>query len=221
MTTVISASDVRGYMNWSGTSGQYSDGNIGSNIRVATAMLQQLTNRQFEPQTGTKKFSTFGRSAMAIPDLRSVVSVTLNGATLTADSTYYLVPDRLNSGVYVAIEIPAIRIRAQYGASDSYKAAPDWWDRGLDSPKWQSWAYSALPNDLAIDSNEWGWATYPDEFLFAVKVYAAWLTKRPDAVLTNVIQGPEGTVSDLSQLPPEVVHFVDQYRLEDSAVTAL
>lgn len=223
MTAFVSAADVRGYMNVTSTSGQYSDGNLGSNIRVASSLLQQLTNRQFEAQTGIKYFSTMGRSSLALPDLRSVNSVTLNTATLTQNSSFYLIPDRINSGVYVGIEIPAIRLRAEYGGGYSYKAAPDWWDRNMDSPKWQAWGWSALPNDLAIDSDQWGWAAadYPEELLHATKVLAAWFTVRPDSVFSNVIQTPGGTLADVSQYPPEVQMFVGQYRLEDSAVSAL
>ena len=209
MTAFCTVADVREYLNVSAPSpdsGAYGSGNIASNIAVASAFLQRVTGRQWEEQAATAKtFTTEGRAFVTIPDLQSATSVTLQGATLTADSTYYLIPDRANSGVYTGIQFRA------FGAD--WRSNPEWFDRNLDT-YWQRFntPWGSLPNDLVI-TGTWGWATLPIEVWQATRIYAAWLTKRTDAILTNVIQGPEGTISDLSQLPPEVAQFVEEWRL--------
>ena len=76
------------------TTGVWSDASLGSNIIAAQSFLAHRTGRQFEALTGTKKFTTEGRTYMVIPDLRVVSSVAINGSALTADSSYYLIPDK-------------------------------------------------------------------------------------------------------------------------------
>ena len=116
MPAFVNASNVRTYLTVTGISGQWDAALIGSNINAASSFLQRRTGRQFEAQSAlTKKFSTHGKAYLTIPDLRSTTAVTLNDAALTADSTYYLIPDRNNSGVYVGIEFPSYRQRLSPG----------------------------------------------------------------------------------------------------------
>jgi len=179
-------------------------------------MLQRMTNRQFEAQASTtKKFTTRGRSSLTIPDLRSTTAVTLNSSALTADSSYYLIPDVMNTGVFTAIDLP------QYRSPFDYRSYPDWFDKNYDSPLYQQRLRSGIPNDLVIGPAEWGHASVPQEISHATKVLAAWYTKRPDAVLSNTIQTPEGNILDLSRMPPEVQQIVAQWRIPLDEVASL
>lgn len=213
MAEFTTPSDVRDYLVATGTTGQWSTARIGSNIAAASGNLQRWTNRQFEPQGSnsniTKRFSTLGRSYLVIPDVRSVTAVRLNGATLTANESYYLQPDRLQTGVHVGIEFPN-RV--------NFRHSSEWFDRGYDSPYWRSRLLTGLPNDLEIDSNAWGHSPLPSELIHATTVLAAFYTIRPDALLSGARQTPEGNVFDLSRLPLEVQGFVSDWKLDDQVV---
>lgn len=207
MPAFVTPSEVRAYLGTvTDTAGQWSEGNLGSNISVASANLQRWTGRQFEAgsNTTTRIFSTLGRSVVAIPDARSISAVRLNSSALTADSSYYAIPDRMNTGVYTSLEIPS-------GRAD-YRAYADWFDRGLDNWYWRN--RQGTPNDLEVDAL-WGPAVLPDEVKHATKVLAAWYSLRSDALLSGVKQTPEGNVFDLSKLPVEVRDFVDSWKLSD------
>ena len=174
-----------------------------------------MTNRQFEEQVGvTKVFTTRGRASMSIPDLQTASVVSVNSSALVASSSFYLIPDAQNSGVYTAIDLP------QYRAGWDYRSYPDWFDKALDTPLYAArLRYGFLPNDLSI-TGTWGHHGTVDEYDFATKVLAAWYTKRPDAVLSNTFQTPEGNILDLSHIPPEVKQFVSLWRIDlDTVVT--
>jgi hypothetical protein len=201
----VTPSDVRSYLDINATSAQFNDATIGSNIRAAASFIQRTTGRQFEAQTATKKFTTDGKAYMAIPDLRTASSVTLQGTALTADSTYYFIPDQQQSGVYIGIQF-----RAFGGRGDSYLANPEWFDRNLDRYSAQGRNTYSLPNDLSI-TGEWGHQPLPHEFLHAVKILAGFYTRRPASVLADAAVTPEGTELRYSQLPVEVRTFIGDW----------
>ena len=210
MPAFVNASNVRAYLTVTGISGQWDAALIGSNINAASSFLQRRTGRQFEAQAAvTKKFSTHAKSYLTIPDLRTASSVTLNSGTLDADSTYYLIPDRNNSGVFVGIEFPSYRQRMSPGLNT--------FDINYSHLRW---GFDTLPNNLSI-AGDWGHAPLPDELLQATVVLAGWYTLRPDALLANARQTPEGNVFDLSALPVEVTEFINAWRISpDHAETA-
>lgn len=197
MSQWITAADVRTAANMTGTTGRYSDAVLGSNILTAQSLLQGATHRLFDPGSGTKRFTTEGRASMAIPDVRSVTSVTLSSATLDADSTYHLIPDARHSGVHTAIQFRTFGRRG----GPWYLSNPEWFDRNLDH--WRANEYTSLPNDLVITSDQWGWDPIPYDVLHGVKVLAAWLTKRFDGLLAGAVQTPEGSILDYTQWPVE------------------
>jgi hypothetical protein len=201
----VTETDVRDYLQVTGTSGEYSSGLIGSNIRTAAAYLQRITNRLFEPQEAiTKTFSTNGAASIQIPDLRTFTSVTLNGSTLEQNSTFWGIEDAVHSGTYIGVQLRA------FSRHSDYRAYPDWFDRNLDQ-LWRKGGLSGgLPNDLAIEG-DWGHDPQPDEFLTATKALAAWYTVRPDAALSGGRQTPEGNTIDLSQVPDEVALFIEAW----------
>lgn len=211
MATFVTPATVRNYLNITATTGQFSDSLIGSNINAASSFLQHRTGRQFEWQGSNvrKTFTTEGRAYLTIPDLRQANTVTLQGTDLTADSTYYLIPDRNNTGVFTGIQFRA------FGQGRDYRGNPEWFDRNLDS--WRYRGEWSLPNDLSI-TGEWGHVTLPPELLHATTVLAGYYTKRPDAVLSGGIQTPEGGIFDLSALPVEVTTFIADWKLGENVV---
>ena len=190
----IGAADLRDYMGTTVTTSRYSDRALGSNIRSAQGLLERQTARQFDVQTGVSKtFSTDGKAVVAIPDLRTATSVTLQGSALESGTTYWLLPDTRHSGVYVAAQV------RPFGGD--YRSNPQWFDRNLDRA-WYTAGEGALPNDLVI-VGDWGWTSKPDELLLGVKALAAWLTKRADAVLAGAVQNPDGSIVDYTNWPDE------------------
>jgi hypothetical protein len=197
--------DVRAYLNAEGTTGTYTSATINSNIRAAASLLQRQTMRQIAEQNAvTKYFTTEGRAYITIPDIRTVTSVALQSSALVANQSYYLIPDSQQSGVYTGIQFRAF-------GSDSYLSNPEWFDRNLDQQWYRYGNVSSVPNDLAITGN-WGWSPYPNEFLHACKVLAAFYTKRPASVLADVAVTPDGTALSYSQLPVEVRGFIESWQ---------
>lgn len=211
MTAIVTEAAVREYMalNSTASDSKYTDATIGSNIRAATNVLERHTHRKLAPVTQTMKFTTNGQAAVTIPGLRTATSVTLQSAALVADSTYWLINDPQQTGVATAIQFRAFGTSRQGGLS--YLSNPEWFDRNLDSPRWQQ--MGSLPNDLVI-AGDWGYvddATMPEAVRHATKVLAAYFTKRPDAILSGGITTPDGNTFDLSQYPGEVVDFIKEW----------
>jgi hypothetical protein len=211
LCTVLQVQEYMG-LNTSPVTGdsKYSASTIGSNIRAAGAWMERRTGRIFGDETATKKFTTYGKPYLLIPGLRTATTVTLDGTALTADSTYWLLPDAQQTGLYTGIQFRAFG----KGPLPWYLGVPDWWDRGLDMPGQPSGG--SLPNDLVI-VGDWGYvddATMPEEVRHTAKVLSAYFTKRPDAILGGALATPEGGVVDLSQFPIEVQAFVAEWRLE-------
>lgn len=209
-TLPVSTGAVREFLDVSSTTGQFSDGRIGSNIRAAGSFLQRATHRRFDNTGGTQtwKFTTEGRAFVTIPDVRGVDSVTLQSVTYTANQDYYLVEDAQHSGIYTGLQFRA------FGRGDSYFSNPEWFDRNLDHPLTQYWLGngSSLPNDLVVVTSQPGWDPYPDEFLLATLVLAAFYTRRPASVLADVQVTPEGNELRYSQYPVEVQNFLKSWQ---------
>lgn len=203
----VTATQVRAYLDVEGVSGKYSDAVITSNIRAASAFLERATGRQFENQAATTKtFTTNGVGAVRIPDLRTATTVTLQGAALTLNSSFWPVSD--NHGIYTTLQL---RPYGQ-GYGSGYLANPEWFDRNLDRLWARYGGYGSLPNDLVI-TGDWGHDPLPEDLLHACKVLAAWYTKRPASVLANTAFTPEGGVLQYSDYPPEVLNFVKAWSL--------
>jgi hypothetical protein len=212
---IVTADSVREYMslNTPASTSKYTDATLGSNIRAAQGFLSRATGRRFEDVSATLTFSTDGRALIPIPGLRSAGQITLQGANLTADQTYWLIPDAQQTGVCVAIQLRGFQARP---GGASWLGNPEWFDRGLDSPYYPAnrGGGSWLPNDLVIPGS-WGWtdALMPEDVRHAVKVLAAYYTKRPDAILTGGYVNPDGSVVDLSGLPIEVQAFIADWKV--------
>lgn len=204
----LSAATVRTYMELEddGTS-KYSDATIGSNIRTAIGMLQSRTKRRIQDSTETLKFTTNGNPYVTIPGLRTATTVTYAGAGLTADTTFWLIPDVQQTGVSAGIQLRGFNQGRQ-----SYLSSPEWFDRNMDSAKWAERGWSSLPNDLVI-LGDWGYATQPDEPLNAVKVLSAYLTELGAASSQGTAFTTDGNPLDLSDLPEIVQLFIHDWSI--------
>lgn len=216
MPQFIDPQVVRDYLGTQDTvaTKQWSNSLIGSNIAAASDNLQRWTNRQFEPQGSntavTKVFSTEGAASITIPDLRSTSAITLNGATITENETFYFVRDRNQSGVYVGLEFPGFRNRWSPGLNT--------FDINYNHLRWGEYRFETLPNNLSI-TGVWGHDPYPASLLHATMILAGYYTLRPDALLGGAVNRLEsGVIFDLSQLPNEVQKFVQEWRIETNSV---
>lgn len=218
--TFAGVQDVRTLLDLNANaSSHYSDDLILSNLRSAAWFLERATGRIFRDESSlTLTFTTNGEAAVYLPGLRTAASVALNGAALTADSSYWLIPDLQQSGVATSIQFRPFGTGGSGGPW--YLGIPDWFDRNLDSPYWtRGGNRSSLPNDLAI-AGAWGYvdAALPEPVRIANKVAAAFMTLRADVLLSGTRVTPDGGVFDLSQWPLEVQQFVAEWRLGRQAV---
>jgi hypothetical protein len=214
---IVSEQSVRDVikLNASATS-NYSSDQITSNIQAATWFLEKLTQRRLLDVTATLKFTTNGKASLPIPGLRTASSVALNGAALTADSSYWLIPDEYQTGNYTRVQV---RPFTAGSGSDWYKSIPNWFDLNLDSPKARAYyADGGLPNDLVI-AGSWGYtdAGMPEHVRLATKAAAAFLTLRSDVMLSGARVTPEGSLFDLTAWPLEVQSFVGTWRTGSQA----
>lgn len=227
MTTAFCVvQDVRDVLELNQTAtSKYADPLVQSNIYAASAFLERATWRYFADRTFTVgspyRATTEGAAAIPLPGFRSVTSVTLAGTALAADSTYYLLPDAQQTGIYTAIQFRPFA----GGFGTSYGSNPEWFDRGLDLPDYRvraGYGMSSQPNDLAIA----GSAGYADPigsvpFLaHATKFLAAHYTLHPQALLAGAQSTPEGAIFDVSSLPDEVTAFIAQYKLGGTMVVS-
>lgn len=205
MPAFVNASNVRAYAGVNGIDAPWTESNLGSNIRAASSYLQRRTGRQFEVQLATSKtFTTNGEAFVSIPDLRSASGISLAGSSLTADTSYWLIPDTQQTGVFLGIQF------RPFGSQGNYRGFPDWFDTNKDS--WRFGLYGSQPNDLTI-TGDWGWEPLPEDLIHATKVLAAWYTRRPDALLGGVTVTAQGTEIDLSAIPAEVRSFIEEWKV--------
>lgn len=233
MNLIVSAAAVRDYLqlNDSDATSKYSDASIGSNIRAAQSYLQQVTGRYLVDTAFSSPpwaATTMLRAQVALPGFRTLDTVTWGGSTLTVglpgdDSvSAWAIPDSQQTGVYTALQFRAWRTNNR---GPWYLADPLWWDKNLDSPFYPGnrgggYAYTSLPNDLLITGSA-GYAagTEPEAVLHAVKVLAAFYTKRSDAILADTIVTPAGGVINYAHLPTEVRDFIGAWQVGEQMVS--
>lgn len=215
MSQFATAQELRDYLDINATTGRASNGNLDLFLQSASDFLERATGRIIKASASNtqRTFSTFGNAALTIPDLRTVSSVTSQGTTLVADSTYWLVPSRQQP-----VSGETIYTGIQFHAFDrwDYRSNPEWFDRNLDNWKWGS-GYS-LPNDLVI-TGLWGWANTPPQWKLATLVLAGYEYKRPDSLLANVAITPEGGILNYGQMPPEVAELISMWKLGGAVVS--
>lgn len=219
MSTVLGVTEasLREYMRLetSTSNSSYSDSTLGSNLRASADFLERATHRYFADKgTVTLKYTTNGDATVALPGLRTVATVTLASAALTLDTSYWLIPDAMQTGLFMAVQVRPFAVRP---GGPAYLSYPDWFDTNKDHPRW---GLSSMPNDLVL-VGEGGYtdATLPEGVKQACKVLAGYYTKRPDSLLAGATQTPDGSIFDLSHLPIEVQDFVRLWGSHEQAAT--
>lgn len=213
MSQFATASELRDFVEITGTTGRKSTTNLDLILQSASDWLERTTGRLITASSSntTKSFSTNGNPSVVIPDLRTVSSVTLQGATLVADQTYWLSPSPQNPDIYTGINVRPFG----QGRYQSYKANPEWFDRNLDSPLARY--YGTLPEDLDI-TGLWGWTTTPPEWKLATLALAAYHYHHADALFASARATPEGNLLDLSAYPSEVSALVKAWSIGEQVV---
>ena len=210
MPAFVNASNVRAYAGIDGITAPWTEHNLGSNIRAASAFLQKRTGRQFELQLATtKKFTTNGEAYINLPDLRTATTVNLNDSAQTLDTDFHLIPDHQQTGVSIGIQF------RPFGRRADYRSFSNWFDTNLDR-RWYE-GFTSDANDLVI-TGDWGHSPLPEELMHATKVLAAWYTRRPDALLGGVVLTAQGTEQDQSMIPVEVLKFIEDWKLSAQVV---
>jgi len=139
--------------------------------------------------------------------------VTWAGAPLSADTSYWLIPDIQQTGVAIAVQL------RPFGRGFDYRAYPDWFDTNKDNPKWvNSMREGSLPLDLVV-AGAWGYAAadLPQPVRRNTARLAAWMTLRSDTLLSGAKATDTG-IFDLSNLPTEVQMFIAEWKIERQAV---
>jgi hypothetical protein len=219
MNSDVTVTGFRDFMEWSGTTGRKSDTNLGLLLNWASDSLERASGRLITSSGSntTRRITTHGRAYVGIPDLRAISgdpdSITLQGTTLEANSTYHLVASRQDPTIYVAVQLRAF-------GTGSYLANPDWFDRNLDMQWARSGGYeSSLPNDLVI-TGLWGHTFTPSDWKFGIYSLAGYGYQHADALFSGARATPEGNIFDLSTWPSEVRAIVDSWSLADQVAVA-
>jgi hypothetical protein len=226
--TIITPDVVRTYLALNPTPSQskYDDDTLGQNVIDATAALERACGRHLVDRPGADLvFTTMLRAQVAIPALRVPASVTWGGSILNPqpNGAYWLIPDALQTGVYVAIQFRAFRVDDP--GAPWYLADRLWFDKALDSPFYPGnygggYAWTSLPNDLEI-VGDWGYypGLEPGDLIRAVRALAAFDTVRPISILADVAITPAGGVINYSQWPAEARDYVTANRSGTWAVS--
>jgi len=207
--------ELRDFMEWSGTTGRKSDVNLGLLLDAASDFLEHSTGRMIT-STGSnysRTYSSKGRAIIPIGDWRTVDQVTLNGADLTPNSSYWLIESRQSADVSTSIQLRT------FGSSpQDARSGADWFDTNKDSWLWPgNWASNTQPNDLVI-TGLGGWTEPPPIWKLTSLVLAGYYYHHADAAFSGARQTPEGNVYDLSRYPVEVQKLVSDWTLGEAVV---
>lgn len=239
MNLVVSPAAVREYLvlNSPGSSSQYSDATIGSNLRTAQQYLERKTHRFLHDHPGvTWATTTMLDTVVPLPGFRSIASATWGGSEQTVAVPGQDAPpypsawglwepsEGVEDGQRLVIALQFRPWRTDH-SGPWWLADAGWWDKGLDSPYYPAnwgggWPTSSMPSDLVI-VGDGGYAPghEPEPYLSAVKVLAAWYTVRPASVLADVSLTPGRSQLSYEQMPDEVYEFVADWKAGRQAVS--
>lgn len=236
MNLIVTSEQVRDYLQLEspGSTSSYSDDTIGSNIRSAQRFLEKATSRfLFDHPAVTWATTTMQRAQVALPGFRTITTATWGGTLLDvavpgdgndSPSAWGLWDENEGedgSNLIIALQFRPWRVQ---GGAPWWYVDSQWWDKGLDNPFYPgnlggAYAASSMPNDLVIvGDGGYEAGQEPFDLRHAVKILAAFYTKRPDSVLSGVSVSPEGVAMVYRELPMEVRDFIGSWRIGEQVV---
>lgn len=175
----------------------------------ASVIAERRTSRVFAVTSNTDYvYSLDGQASISIHDRpRSDATrvVTLDGADLTENTDYWLLPDRRNPDVATVIQVR----HYDRANGDWYKAVPGWFDRNLDRPNYGR--SSTTPNALRIRGTI-GHPVLELDAKEAILTYAGWLYYRRKSGASGFVQLPNGVQLDTTAEPAVFTDFVRDWR---------
>jgi hypothetical protein len=218
MSQFATTAELRSYLDTQQNTGRFSDTNLTFLLQTASNFLERRTGRRITStgSNATYTASTNGEAFVPIPDFRSISSVTLQGVTLDADTTYWPVASRQSQDIITGIQVRPFR---RGMGSRWYLGNPEWFDRNLDSPLYPGgpWGRYSTPNDLIVVGLD-GWFSTPPEWKMAAMVLAGYYLEHRNSLLTGIALTPEGNVLDYTNYPPEVRDLIESWRIGQEAV---
>ena len=231
--SIITPATLRSQMNWTSSTGQYTDDILGNYILDAINSLEQSISRFIVNRPGyTYSVTSNGRPLLPLPNLRSATSVVWQGAAQTAaipgqGNGYTLLPDVQQSGVYTGIQFRPFNQdpRTAPWWLSLGGATTNWFDTGADN-KYDprnyglGYVFTSVAQDTII-VGDWGWEPLfePGAVVHAVEVLAGWYGMRPAAILADSVITPAGGVVSYASMPPEVQQFCKSFAAGQQAVS--
>lgn len=202
---IVSLTDIKTYLGKVGTDDDVLIASIASN---ATAKAEQDTGRVFSVTSNvTSVYSTDGQAMVSVRDLPRADStrvVTLNGATMTENTNYWLLPDRRNPAVSTQLQVrPWDRSRP-----DWYKSDPFWFDKNLDRYPYGP----GTPLDLSVTGTE-GHPQVSGDVFAAIAELACWEYWRSKGGVSSYASSLSGTQVDLSVEPDLYTKMVEHWKV--------
>lgn len=202
---IVTLPDLKAYLGITTTADDVLLASIASNVTVTA---EADTGRYLAVRSNhTERYSTAGQASLNILDVPysdPTRTVTLLGAAIVQDSTFWLIPDRRDTDAASTIQL------RHYDTSQAqwYKAAPTWFDAGLDR---QRYPYGSQPNDLVVT----GVHGHPDQTQFSLPLLelGAWLYYRAKSGASGVVKLPSGEEVDLADHPTLYKQFVSSWRV--------
>ena len=217
MSQFATATELRDFMEVTGTTGRKSTTNLNLLLQSASDYLERKTGRVITASASNtvRTFTSHGRAFVPIPDLRTITSVVQNSTTLTVDETYWLSASPQSPDIYTGLNLRAYNT----GVDGWWKGNPEWFDRNLDHYLYPGnrGGGNSQPNDLVV-TGLWGWTTTPPEWKHATLALASYYFHHADALFAGARATPEGNVLDLSALPAEVQSLIAAWSLFGGAV---
>jgi hypothetical protein len=204
---IVSLDDLKTYLGFSGSTGD--DALLASCASNATAQAEADTGRYFSIRSNhTERYSSNGQASLTILDVPyddPARTITWLGASLTSDTSYWLLPDRRNTRTASTLQLRFY----DFTRPDWYKASPAWFDANLDR-----WGPSGgAPNDVVVV----GVHGHPDngspDVHQAVLELAAWFYFRAKSGASGFVNSPTGEEIDLGALPDAYAQFVRNWKV--------
>ena len=204
---IVSLDELKTYLGFSGSTGD--DALLASCASNATAQAEADTGRYFSVRSNhTERYSSNGQASLTILDVPyedASRTVTWLGASLTNDTTYWLLPDRRNTATASTLQLRFY----DFTRPEWWKASPNWFDANLD----KLGGYSGAPNDLVVTGTHGMPGNGPLDVHQAVLELAAWFYYRAKSGASGFVNSPTGEEIDLGALPDAYAQMVRNWKV--------